>query len=454
MRPILRRFTRFALEAGAGGWYGSHCVGQRAGGDRVKIAYFWVRQKVRDSLLFVPMLMLIVGIALAVLSLEVDERWRPGRELPFVFGGGVEAARPLLATIATATLTAATLVFSITMLVLQLASGQFSPRLLGSFLRDRYATYSMGLFAATFAFALVVLANTDSPQDDDTRRSFATSATAAFVLVLLSVGGLVAYVNHTAQSIRVSSILGTAARDTARAIETLYPEGIGDAPGQPVPWEPTGAARGVLSRTSGVITAVDDNALFGFTGEKNVAIALQRYVGEFVAEGTVLMIVYGSPEGDARDDSGDDERLCSAVLFNQERTIDQDAAFGFRQLVDIASRALSPGVNDPTTAVQALDQVFAALLKLGRRTFPSEVRLDDDGQPRLLLPRHSWEYFVRLGLDEIIEYGRGSSQVRQRLHRVFDELESALPTDRRDAIREQRDALHRLSPPEELAHTD
>lgn len=454
MRPILRRFSRFALEAHGTGWYGSHCVGQQAGGYRVKIAYFWVRQQVRDSLLLVPMLMLVAGITLAVMLLEVDERWRPGRELPFVFGGGVEAARPLLSTIATATLTAATLVFSITMLVLQLASGQFSPRLLGSFLRDRYATYSMGLFAATFAFALVVLANTDSPQDDDTRRSFATSATAAFVLVLLSVGGLVAYVNHTAQSIRVSSILGTAALDTARAIDTLYPEGIGDAPGQPIPWEPTGAARGVLSRVSGVITAVDENALFDFTGEKAVAIALKRHVGEFVAEGTVLMLVYGGPEGDAQADAGDDERLCSAVLFNQERTIDQDAAFGFRQMVDIASRALSPGVNDPTTAVQALDQVYAALLKLGRRTFPSEVRLDDDGQPRLLLPRHSWEYFVRLGLDEIIEYGRGSSQVRQRLHRVFDELESALPSNRRDAIREQRDALSRLSPPEELAHAN
>jgi uncharacterized membrane protein len=415
----------------------------------LKIAYFWVRQQVRDSLLLVPLLMLVAGITLAMMLLEVDERWRPGREFPFVFDGGVEAARPLLSTIATATLTAATLVFSITMLVLQLASGQYSPRLLGSFLRDRYATYSMGLFAATFAFALVVLANTDSPQDDDTRRSFATSATAAFVLVLLSVGGLVAYVNHTAQSIRVSSILSMAARDTARAIEQLYPEGIGEAPGHPIEWAPTGAVRGVLATRSGVITAVDDASLLEFTLEHDAAIALQRHVGEFVAEGTVLLLAYGGPATDAAD-----ERLRSAVLFNQERSIDQDAAFGFRQMVDIASRALSPGVNDPTTAVQSLDQIFAALLKLGRRTFPSEVRLDDEGTPRLFLPRHNWEYFVRLGLDEITEYGRGSSQVRQRLHQVFDELESTLPSERSQAIREQREVLHRLSPQEELAHTD
>ncbi len=330
----------------------------------------WLRQHVRDSLLLTPLIMLTAGIVLAMLLLEVDERWRPGREFPFVFDGGVEAARPLLSTIATATLTAATLVFSITMLVLQLASGQYSPRMLGSFLRDRYATYSLGLFAATFAFALVVLANTDSPQEDDTRRSFAASATVAFVLVLLSVGGLVAYVNHTAQSIRVSSLLGTAARDTSRAIENLYPEGVGKAPEHPIAWEPTGAVRGVLSPRSGIVTAIDDNALFNFSRDRDVAIALQRRVGEFVAEGTVLMLVYGEPAGEP----GDDTDLGSAVLFSKERTMDQDAAFGFRQLVDVSARALSPGVNDPTTAVQALDQVFAALLKLGRRTFPSEVR--------------------------------------------------------------------------------
>jgi uncharacterized membrane protein len=411
----------------------------------------WIRQRVRDSMLLAPLVMLLSGIALAVVLLEVDKRWEPGRDFPFVFDGGVEAARPLLATIATATLTAATLVFSITMLVLQLASGQFSPRVLGAFLRDPYAKYSLGLFAATFAFALVVLANTDSPGEDIDSRSFAASATAAFLLVLLSVGGLVTYVNHTAQSIRVSSILHTASQDTSRAIENLFPEGIGEQPGSNKEWNPAGQPRVVLSRKSGVITAVDDNHLLEYTREFDAAVELGRCVGEFVAEGTPLMIVYGGP-GAANDNH--DERLNKGVLLSNERTMDQDAAFGFRQLADIASRALSPGVNDPTTAVQALDQIHAALLKLGLRTFPSPVRLDEDGEARLLLHRHDWQHFIRLGLDEIIENGRGSSQVRQRLHRVFDELEAALPPDRHAAIREQRAALHRLSPPEELAHSD
>lgn len=412
----------------------------------------WIRQHARNSLLLVPLTMLVFGILLAILLLEVDKRWEPVRDFPFVFDGGVEAARPLLATIATATLTAATLVFSITMLVLQLASGQFSPRVLGAFLRDRYATYSLGLFAATFAFALVVLANTDSPGVDADNRSFAASATVAFLLVLLSVAGLVTYVHHTAQSIRVSSILHAASRDTQAAIEHLFPEGIGEQQGSITEWAPGGPPHVVLSRKSGLITAVDEEHLLEFSSEFDAAIELNYCTGDFVAEGTPLMTVYGGPGPE--DDDGIDKRLCKGVLLSKERTIDEDASFGFRQLVDIAVRALSPGVNDPTTAVQALNQVYAALVKLGLRSFPSPVRLDEEGQARLFLPRPHWQEFVRLALDEIIENGRGSSHVRQRLHQIFDELESALPPDRRDAIREQRDALRRLPPPEQLAHTD
>lgn len=406
------------------------------------------RNRLRDSFWAIPTLFLVAGIGLAMLLVELDGRWQGGRDLPFVFSGGPNAARSLLSTIATSMLTAATLVFSITMLVLQLASGQFSPRVLGTFLQDRHAKFTLGLFAAAFAYALVVLANTDAPPGEEETRSFAVSATVAFALVLLSVGGLVSYVHHTAQSIRVSSILRAISRDTEAAIERLYPEDIGEAPRPETTWSPGQGAVPVLATGSGFVLGVDDKRLMQFAAESDARVVLSRRVGDYVAEGTGLMSVYGVADADRC------RELAGAVLLGKERTVYQDAPFGFRQLVDIAERALSPGINDPTTAVQALNEMYFLLLKLGRRSIPSPVRVDDAGEPRLLLPRPAWDDYVHLAFDEISEYGRDSSQVRARLRQVLDELEANLPASRLGPVAEHRAALRRLSPSDGLAHEE
>ena len=154
-------------------------------------------------------------------------------------------------------------------------------------------------------------------------------------------------------------------------------------------------------------------------------------IGDFVAEGSKLAVLWGDPQG------LDEDLVHQAVRLGQDRTMQQDAAFGFRQLVDIAEKALSPGFNDPTTAVQVLDQIHNLLKHLGRREIPSALRFDGSGELRLILPRPSWADYVGLGLDEIRMYGTNSLQVLRRLRFLLEDLLGELEPARRGAIQEQ-----------------
>lgn len=413
----------------------------------MRLVLLSLRQRAEDSLWLVPALGVVAAVALALLLVEVDSDAPDAVGRFALFAGGPDASRTLLSTIAAATIGATTLVFSITMLVLQLASGQFSPRVLRTYLKDPYAKYTLGIFVATFAFALAVLAHTDGAIDDESPPTFALSITVAFILVLLSVAALVTYIHHTAQSIRVANIIVSITDDALRAINRLYPSNAGDEDDTATAATPE-AGRVVPSRQSGVVTAVDHERLMELAVREGVTIAVERRIGDFVAAGATLAAVSGAAAG--RDDLDDAVGAC--VLLGPERTVEQDAAFGFRQLVDIASRALSPGTNDPTTAVQSLDRVYALLLNLSERSIPSPLRLDDQGALRLVLPRPAWEDYVHLAFDEVIEYGVSSSQVRERLYQMFDALEASVPPYRRDAIRLHRRELDALAADVPLAH--
>ena len=374
----------------------------------------------------------IAAFALVRLDHLVDESM-PGDLGGVLFAGGPDSARLVLSTIAAAMLSFTGLVFTVTMLVLQLASSQLSPRVMRTFLRDRTNQSVLGLFVATFLYSLLVLREVRSPADGG---SFvpAIAVTVAYLLLVASVGAFVFYIHHMAQAIRAVSVLRSVGDETRAAIERLYPDGIDDAPEEQMPGLPARAPDRLLiqERSPGVITAVDEEQVVAIAREHALTVAFLHQVGDFVPQGAPLLALWSRTDGSQDAELVGD--LVGAVQIGQERTMTQDGAFGFRQIVDIAERALSPGTNDPTTALQALDQIHDLLRRLAVRAFPSPFRLDENGDVLLHLPRPGWPDFVALGIDEIRQYGSGSIQIARRLRHLLLDVRMVAPPAREEPI--------------------
>lgn len=389
-----------------------------------------IRERLRGSLWFVPALMVSAVCLLAAVTLQLDRRAESTGSIGFT--GSPDAASTMLATIAGAIVTLTALVFSVTVVALQLASSQYSPRVLRSFLRDRTSKVVLGMFLATFAYTMLVLRTVRSEDSGDAGFVPAISVHAAFALAAASLALFVIYVNHTAQSIQASTIVARVADETSAAIERLYPRtGRSTRSTEAhlqIPQE--SPVRISWRGPSGYLQTVDEDALLRHAVEEGATYRLHIAPGQFLAHGALVMDAWGGDD----DLDGLVER---ALTVGRERSLQQDPSFGFRQLVDIAERALSPSLNDPTTAVQALDRLSQLLLLLADREFPTTSRRDNEGIVRAVLARPGWDDYVRLAFDEIRHHSEGSLQVSARLHVILRALIEAAPEQRRAALEEQ-----------------
>lgn len=388
--------------------------------------------KLRLRLWFVPAIFALAAIALGMVLLEVDHGLaaEPGH-LILLYGGTAEGARSVLSAISQSMLTFTGLVFTITMLVLQNASSQLSPRVMRTFLRDRANQVVLGLFVATFLYTIVVLRDVRAPVADDTGFVPGLSIWVAFVMLLTSVGAFVYYIDHMAHAIRASSVIASIATETEQALDRLFPDPVGTATIE----ENRGRVRDrvdvtLAAQRAGVLVAVDEDRLFGLTSPER-GLELIPAAGEFVTNGSVLAVLWGEWDRPACDQAR------QAIVIDDERTLEQDAPFGFRQLVDIAIRALSPGTNDPTTAVQALQRLHDLLRRLVEREIPSPERRDPAGCLRLVLPRTGWDGYVELAIDEIRLAGAAQIQVVRYLATMLDDLLSVAPADRQPVLRRE-----------------
>ena len=383
---------------------------------------------VRTGFWAIPTACVAAAVALALVLVQVDRSTTS--EFRVAFGAGPDGAREVLSAISTSMITFTGLVFTITIVVLQLTSSQFSPRVLRTFLRDRLSQVSLGVFVATFVYAVTVLRTVSSVEDSTFVPAIAT--TVGVVLLFVSVAMFVGYIHHIATSIQVSSILTAIGEETRRALDVRYPAGGAAEPVHAL--RPDGPAAALVpARRSGVVTQVDDRALVRLAAEADVVLRLQLRPGDFVPEGAPVVEVLGDPAG------LDTGAVSRAVILSKDRTMQQDVAFGFRQLVDIGERALSPGVNDPTTAVQALDQLHDLLRRLATRPLRNGLHTDDDGRLRLVTPAETFESYVELALGEIEQYGRDSTQVRERLAALKADVAAA-------AVPQHRGVLERRPP--------
>ena len=299
--------------------------------------------QLRSRMWFIPGVFVVGALVAALLVVPLDravDQALGGRLSGILFAGGPDSARLVVSTIAAAMLTFTGLVYSITMLVLQLASSQLSPRVMRTFLRDRVNQGVLGLFIATFLYALLVLREIRSPPND---AAFvpAIAVTLVYLLLVASVASFVFYIHHMAEAIRAAHVLRSVADETRGAINRLYPEGIGDEPTVPVPVLPTRPPDTVvdLERGPGVIIGIDGEALVRFAQDHSVTVELPHMVGDFVPTGAPLVLIWRKPSTPQGEELPT-HALSRAIQIGGERTMTQDAAFGFRQIVDIAERAL------------------------------------------------------------------------------------------------------------------
>jgi uncharacterized membrane protein len=373
----------------------------------------------RTSLWLVPALCVVAGIVVSIGTIALD-RWLGFDLLPSQLVGGPDAALAILSTIATSMVTLAALVLTITMVVVQLAMGQFSPRIVRTILQDTTSQLAIGLFVGTFAHAMLTMREIRFAQGAGVP---GIAILTAFVLVIASIILLVYYVHHLGQSLRVAALIELVGDRMRELVDRNF--GPDTDAGEDAP-------RGTLAAPrSGVIFEVDHEDLVEAARDADCVIELIPPLGDFVPAGSMLARV--SPA----DAPVDPERVTGAVRLGPERTMDQDLAYGLRMLVDIAERSVSEPFLDPTTSVQAIDRMHDCLRQLVRREFPDGRHHDAQGRLRLVEPTMEWEGFVALAFDEMIEAGRLSPQIPRRLLAALEDLLELAPPDRRPPLEER-----------------
>jgi uncharacterized membrane protein len=380
---------------------------------------------IRGSLWFVPVVCVLAGALLSFATIAVDRAFDYDA-IPGDVVGSPQAAALVLSTVAASMVSLAALVLTITMVVVQLAMGQFSPRIVQRILRDKPSQFAIGLFVATFVHAILALREVHEGPNG-TGKVPEVAIVTAFVLVLASVAVLVVYVHHIGQALRVSALIELVGKETRGLLDRRYPD---KGP------QPESRGNVIRARQSGVVTAVGTDKLVEAAQRADCTLELVPALGAFVPAGAPVFRVAGNAE---RLDHGE---LLEALIVEPERTLDEDVAYGIRLLVDIAERSLSESpLQDPSTAVQAIDRIHDILRQLAPRPFPDGHFYDDAGERRLTMPTMSWDEYVELAFQEIRLAGGDSPQIARRLQAALDDLLSVAPPTRRGALQRQLGGL-------------
>ncbi len=389
-----------------------------------------------------PLLSLVLEQITIRIIASIDYRvdWVP------LIGATAERTLGEMDTVITLTISFIVFTFGSMLVAIQVAGGQLTPRIIATtLLRDNVIRATVGLFAFTLFFAVGVTARSDAM----------ILHLGGTVAILLGIGSTMAFlflIDYTARLLRPVSIVWRIGEQGIKVIEAVYPEVI-KPPHVPTlaRQRPDQAPRIIEHQgSSAIVLAANLGALVAAARTADAVVEFVHRVGDFVATGEPLFRVYG---GTATLDS---RLLCAQVAFGRERTIEQDSTFAFRVIVDVAIKALSKAINDPTTAVLALDQLHRLLRLVGRRHLHDDTVFDADGQLRLIFPTPNWDNFVQLTFREIRLYGAENFQVARRLHAMIENLIGTLPEARHPALSCELDLLDRTlerlhALPEDLA---
>lgn len=386
------------------------------------IAHLW--HQLRQSFWFVPSLITVGAAVLSQITLELDETlpWHEYNGLGWIYSGSGEGAGILLSAIVGSMITATSITFSMTLVALTLTASQYGPRLLQNFMRRPGSQIVLGTFLATFIFSLLVLRSVQVNGQAVVVPHL--SVTVAIGLALASVGVLIFFIHHIAKAIQADTIIGQVYTDLLESIDRMFPEQIGqgssiDGDHQSARTIPDEASLHrymreglpVRSSSTGYLQAVDAESLLKLAMEHNLVVLLHRRPGHFIVQNQHIATMYPST-GDANESS---RSLCDLLILGQERTSEQDVEFAILQLVEIAVRALSPGINDPHTAMRCLDWLGAALCRISERRLPSPHRYDPEGNVRVIAERASSAGLVDVAFHQIRQASAGKPALLIRL---------------------------------------
>ena len=383
----------------------------------------------RASLCILPILCMAAATLMAPVIRWVDDqtRWT-------LLGFGPEGARAVIGALAASLLTFIVFAFSLLLLAVQVAGAQLSWGIIARVFESRLTKLTLSTFVFAFAYTIAALGRIEDrvPQ------------LPILVAVLCSLCSIILFlylIQEASQSLRPVMILTRVADDTRRVIEALYPRRFapsGGAPAGPALDPPQATKTITHGGRSGVVLAWDAGGLVEIGTRAGCAIEIVPQVGDFVATGADLFRLHGAGAGAVK--AGD---LCRCVALGSERALENDPAFGFRILVDIAIRALSPAINDPTTGTLAIDQLQHLLRLLGQRQLDPGVVRDAAGAARLVYRTPDWEDFVTLAVTEIRLCGANSPQVTRRLQVMFEQLVPVVPAERSGALQREIALLRR-----------
>jgi len=389
---------------------------------------YQVKSYIRSALWIIPLFALLLEQVVGALAQALDTRlaWK-GLEF------GLTGAQALLNAITTLTLSFIVFTFGSLLVAIQVASGQYTPRIIATtLLRDNVIRYTVGLFVFTFLFGIRDLGRTET-----TVHQFV--AIVAGLLALTCIVAFLFLIDYAARMLRPVSLVRRVGQEGLAVMESVYPEQCPEA--QSIArsqLSPGPAERTILHRgKSAIVVAVNVETLFVEAEKAKCVIEFVPQVGDFVGSGEPLFLLHGRAE------AVDERKLRACVVVGAERTIEQDPLFAFRILVDIAIKALSKAINDPTTAVLAIDQLHRLLRSAGTRNLRTDQILDRAGNLRVIFRTPNWEDFVHLAFSEIRFYGAENMQIARRLRAMIVNLTDTLPAQRHSALGKELELLDR-----------
>jgi uncharacterized membrane protein len=386
-----------------------------------------LRNYFSTSIWVFPILGALAAIAIVRLLHAIE------KEMGWISPVDPDTARAVLGTMASSIFTSIVFVGTALLVAVQLASAALSPRIIGLVFRDAITKFALTLLVFTFTFSLSALIRIKNTVP------LLTAHTAAYAS-LFNLAVLLYLIDHLGHALRPSGALLAVARRGRKVIESVYPHPISGAKAPPPPatevlqGQPT---RTITNTRDGAVLAFDIRGLVAIAQQEDCVIELVPQVGDFIAYGDPLFRVF---QGGQKLST---ESLSQSVAVGQERTPEQDPTFAFRILVDIASKGLSPAINDPTTAVLAIDQIHHLLRNVGGRRLDDERVRDVTGRLRLAYRTPNWEDFVDLAVTEIRQFGGASIQIARRLRAMLENLLQVLPEERAEPLRMELEKLPR-----------
>ena len=388
-----------------------------------------IRHYIRNSIVILPVLGIVAAVltAWSLHSIEKDMGWESERS--------AEAVRIVIGTLAAAMLTFIVFLSSTLLLAVQLASAQLTPRIIAFVFRDPVTKFSLTIFVFTFTLSLAILIRVEGSVPLITPRLAAWSC-------VVSLCAFFYLIDHIGKSLRPSGVLKEIGSTGRKVIVSVYPRCLDESPETPRAFldaldeEPL---QSIASPVGGVVLGFDVDGLTALARNADCLIELVPQVGDFVATEDPLFRVYQGVTTVSVDS------LCQCVAVGQERTHEQDPALAFRIIVDMASKGLSPAINDPTTAVLAIDQIHHLLRKVGSRHLYEGVIRDEGGRARLVYRTPAWQDFVQLAVTEIRQFGGSSIQIVRRLRAMLENLIETLPEERTALLRRELDLLQRTA---------